>query len=360
MPSPPSRWLPAALLVGAVVAGALLLTTTGASGAPPPQSVCGPCNDGLVQEARMHNLPLAVTSSSASVRVHPNGSATWSVTSHLATNDDYDPNHYPPNATLRNVSALRTNETLRRAVVREAVDDSRDYLEPDRPDATLRSMDLTNRTLRFTFFEPDVASQRPGGVLLFEEYHTRNMGSGWYVDVNTLELVGPDNTTVSNDVREAFGGDVATVDGNRVILSGDPADPPTVAQDDLYVAFTSPGSVPGLRARLAIALATLPTVLSTFVSLHLPGLLVLLVALLTVHVVRSRRGDALDPTSIAFLGWLAAAVLAYLAIGFTLYPPIYPHPMLSGILAGSLLVYALVVAGASWLLYPRVGRWVGN
>lgn len=360
MVRPPSRWLPTAPLLLAIVTATLLLTATGALGAPPPQSVCGPCNDGLVLEARMHDLPLEVTSSTASVRVHSNGSATWSVTSRLANNDDYDPNHYPPNATLRTVSALRTNETLRRAIVREAVDDSREYLEPDRPDATLRSMELTGRTLQFTFFEPDVASQRPGGVLLFEEYHTRGLGSGWYVDVNTLELVGPENTTVGNDVRSAFGGDVVAVDGNRVVLSGDPADPPTVAQDDLYIAFTESGSVPGLRARLAIALATMPTVLSTFVSLHLPGLLVLLVALLTVHALRARRGDGLDPSSPAFLGWLAATLVAYLVIGFTLYPPIYPRPMLSGILVGSLFVYALVLAGLGWLLYPRVGRWVGN
>jgi hypothetical protein len=311
-----------------------------------------------VVEARTQNLPLEVTSSTASVQIHPNGSATWSVTSRLATDDDPDPNAYPPNATLRNVSALQNNETLRRIVVREAVDDSRDYLEPDRPDATLRSMELTDRTLQFTFFEPDVASQPPGGVLLFEEYHTRGLGSGWYVDVNTLELVGPENTTVGNGVRGAFGEDIAAVDGNRVVLNGDPADPPTVARDDLYVAFTSSGSVPGLRARLAVALATLPTVVSTFVSLHLPGLFVLLVALLTIHVLRYRSGDALAPTGVAFLGWLAVSLLAYLVLAFTLYPPIYPHPMLSGVLGASLLVYALLVAGGSWLLYPRVGRWL--
>jgi hypothetical protein len=344
-----------------VVLGSLLAVgTVIAAGAPPPQSVCGPCNDGLVDEARMHNLPLNVTSSTAAVEVHPNGSATWTVTSRLATNRRPDRNAYAPNATLRNVSALRTNETLRRSIVREAVDDSRDYLEPDRPDATLRSMDLSNSTLRFTFFEPDVARQRPGSVLLFEEYHTGGLGSGWYVDVNTVEIVGPPNTTVGNDVTAAFGSDIAAVDGNRVILDGDPAEPPTVAQDDLYIAFVSLGDGPGLRSWLAILLVTMPTVLATFTSLHLPGLIVLLFGLAVVHVRRIQREEALAGTAPALLLWVAGAIAAYLAIGFTIFPPIYPHPMLNTILATSLLVYALLVAGGSWVLYPVFGQLFGD
>jgi len=360
MPRPPSRWLRTALAAAALLCALLVLASVTASGAPPPQSVCGPCNDGLVDEARMHNLPLNVTSSTAAVEVHPNGSATWTVTSRLATNRRPDRNAYPPNATLRTVSALRTNETLRRAIVREAVDDSRDYLEPDRPDATLRSMELSNSTLRFTFFEPDVARQRPGSVLLFEEYHTGGLGSGWYVDVNTLEIVGPPDTTVGNDVTAAFGPDIAAVDGNRVILDGDPADPPTVAQDDLYIAFVTPGDGPGLRARLAILLVTMPTVLATFTSLHLPGLVVLFFGLAVAHVGRIQRKEGLAPTSPGFVLWVLGAVVAYLAIGFALYPPIYPHPMLSTILATSLLVYALLVAGGSWVLYPVFGQLFGD
>lgn len=360
MPRPPSRWLRAALAVAVVVTTALLLGTTGVLGAPPPQSVCGPCNDGLVQEARMHDLPLNVTSSTATVELHDNGSATWTVTSRLATNQHPDRNKYPPNATLRNVSALRANETLRRAIVREAVDDSREYLEPDRPDATLRSMELSNRTLRFSFFEPDVARQRPGGVLLFEEYHTRGYGSGWYVDVNTLEIGGPEHATVGNDVSSAFGDDIAAVDENRVVLHGDPIEPPTAAQDDIYIAFVSASSTAGLRASLAIALATLPTVVDTFTTLHLPGLLCLLALLGGVHILRSRRGEGSGLSGAALLAWLAVALLAYLVAVFSRFPPIYPHPMFGIFLTGLLVVYALLVAGVSWVCYPYVGQWFGD
>jgi hypothetical protein len=161
-------------------------------------------------------------------------------------------------------------------------------------------------------------------------------------------------------VTAAFGSDIAAVDGNRVILDGDPAEPPTVAQDDLYIAFVSLGDGPGLRSWLAILLVTMPTVLATFTSLHLPGLIVLLFGLAVAHVRRIQREEALAGTAPAFLLWVAGAIAAYLAIGFTIFPPIYPHPMLNTILATSLLVYALLVAGGSWVLYPVFGQLFGD
>jgi len=361
MPSPPSRWPPLRshrpLLIALALALLFVVGTAGVLAAPPPQSVCGPCNDGLVESAREHALPLNVTSSTAAARVHPNGSATWTVTSRLETDDSPDRDAYPPNATLRDLRALRTNETLRRAVVRGAVRDSREYLDPDRPDATVRSVTLTNGTLQFTFFEPDVASDRPGGVLLFDEYHTRGLGSGWYVDVNTLEIVGPKNTTAANGVRGAFGTDVAAVDGNRVVLDGDPADPPRTARDDIYVAFVPAGDAAGLRAAVGIAFATLPTVVDTFTSLHLPGLLVLLAGLGGIHVLRHRR-ERVSAGRRATLCWFALSLLGYLVLTLVLVPPLYPYPMFGVVVTGFLVGIALVVATISWFLYPMVERWI--
>jgi hypothetical protein len=351
---PPRSELPALIVLVALV----VLGSVGAMAAPPPQSVCGPCNDGLVRAAEQHNLPLEITASTVEVQLHENGSATWTVTSRFAADEDPDPNAYPPNATLRSPDEIGTNATLRGAILRAAVDDSRDYLEPDRPDATIRSARLDNATLHFTFHEPDVARETPGGVLLVDEYHTRGLGSGWYVDVDRMTLVGPRNTTIANDVQSAIGADVVTVDGNRLVLEGDPADPPAFDRDDVYVAFAQPGPVSGLLAQVGILLATLPTVVGSFASVHLPGLVVLLVALVVTHLVRKRQyRTAMDETR-ALLTWTALALLLYLLPTVTFISPLTPHPMVSRLLATMLVGYALLVAAGSWILYPRARNWV--
>jgi hypothetical protein len=360
MPSPPSRWPPLRshrpLLIAAGLAALFVVGTASVLAAPPPQSVCGPCNDGLVAAGHAHSLPLRVAESTATVRVHPNGSATWTVTSTVAARDP-DDDEFRPNASLRNVSELRTNETLRRAVVREAVDDSREYLEPDRQDASLQSLSMTDSTLRFSFREPDVARNVTGGALLFDEYHTRSLGSGWYVDVDRLTIVGPPNTTVGNDVRSAFGPSLDSVDGRRVVLEGDPENATGVAQDDLYVAFVPPGDAAGLRAAVGIAFATLPTVVDTFTSLHLPGLLVLLAALGGVHALR-RRQERVSAGRRATLCWFALSLLGYLVVALVLVPPMYPYPMFGFFVTAFLVGVALVVAAVGWFLYPMVGRWI--
>lgn len=352
---PPSRWR-VILATGLLVA--LLSASSGTLAAPPPQSVCGPCNDGLVQSAREHNLPLRITESTVRVQVHDNGSATWTVTSRFAADEDPDPNAYPPNATLRSPDEIRTNATLRGAILRTAVEDSRDYLEPDRPDATIRSASVDNSTLRFTFHEPDVARETPGGVLLVDEYHTRGLGSGWYVDVDRMTLIGPQNTTIANDVQSAMGTDVATVDGNRLVLEGDPADPPFFDRDDVYIAFAQHGSAASLLAQVGIFLSTLPIVVGSFASVHLPGLVVLLVALALAHLVRKRRGRYEIGGRRPLLAWIGLALGLYLLPTLAFLPPIYPHPMVSRLLATMLVGYALLVAAGCWILYPRARNWV--
>jgi len=361
MPSPPLRWpsIPShrRLLVCIALAVLFLVATAGVLAAPPPQSVCGPCNDGLVGAGHQHSLPLRVTESTATVQVHPNGSATWMVTSTVAARDP-DANEFRPNASLRNVSELRTNATLRRSVVREAVGDSREYLEPDRPDAGLQSVSMTNSTLRFSFREPDVARNVTGGALLFEEYHTRGLGSGWYVDVDRLTIVGPPDTTVGNDVRTAFGPSLESVENRRVVLEGDPENATRVARSDIYVAFVPRGDAAGLRAAVGLAAATLPTAVDAFLSFHLPGLVVLVAALGLVHALRTRRQEGLNPRSYAAVGWFASSLLAYLVVAFLLVPPLHPYPMFGIILVAMLAGYALVVATVSWFLYPMVGQWI--
>jgi hypothetical protein len=336
----------------------LVLGSTSAVAAPPPQSVCGPCNDGLVKAARDHNLPLRVTESTATVRVHGNGSATWTVTSRFVADQDPDRNAYPPNATLRSPGEIETNATLRGALVREAVDDSRDYLEPDRRDATVRSARVDNQTLHLTFHEPDIARETPGGVLLVDEYHTRGLGSGWYVDVDRMTLVGPPGTTIANDVESAIGGKVATVEGNRLVLTGDPTDPPAFDRDDVYIAFATPGPTAGLLARVGMALAAVPTVVGSFTNVHLPGLVVLLVGLGLTYLVRRLRGRHEIGGRKALLAWVGLALALYLLPMLAFLPPIDPYPMVSQLLAVILVGYALLVAAGSWLLYPRAKNWV--
>lgn len=362
MPSPPPRWPSIRphrlLLVAGILAGLFLVATAGVLAAPPPQSVCGPCNDGLVGAGQQHSLPLRVTESTATVQVHPNGSATWTVTSTVAARDP-DANEFRPNASLRNVSELRTNATLRRSVVRAAVGDSREYLEPDRPDAGLQSVSMTNSTLRFTFREPDVARNVTGGALLFEEYHTRGLGSGWYVDVDRLTIVGPPDTTVGNDVRTAFGPSLESVENRRLVLEGDPENATGVARSDIYVAFVPQGDAVGLRAAVGVAFATLPMVVDTLTRLHVPGLLAVLIALGTVYGIRRRGGTSVAGRR-ATLCWFAVSLFGYVLGALLFVPPLSPYPMFGAILAGMLVGYALVVATISWFLYPVIGRWMAG
>lgn len=358
MVSHPSRPL---LAVGALLA----LLALGASAAPPPQSVCSPCHDGLETEAHWHDVSLHVTHSEATVRLFDNGSGYWTVTARVRTGDS--PVQPAQHDDYRNPDVLGSDDDLRAEIVGEAVDRSFDYLEPDRRDAIVRSHSYGNRTLRFSFLEPDMAARAPLGGVRFDEFHTRGRGSGWYVDVDRLTVIGPPGTTVASDPAGVIGSDIASVDGRRLVLRGVTADerdyanaagedPPTFDREDVFVVFAPPGDFAGVVGTLAVLAVTVPELLSAALVLVGPGLLVLSLTLAGLYVTRFRtRG-----TRRTALAWAALSLGAYLVPAILFVPGLTPLTGLAVVYAVVPFGYALVVAGVSSVSFSFVRRWLAN
>ncbi|WP_136716004.1 hypothetical protein [Halorientalis salina] len=342
---PRTRPLPTAIAIAVL---AVTVIAVG-SAAPPPQSVCEPCVEDLEWSGYRHGVALQVTESNATMRVHENGSATWTVTSRFTRAAGVERSR--PNTTLRDPSTLQQNRTLRRTVVREVIG-------ADRGDTRLQSLRVNDSTIRFTYHESDVARRTPGGVLLVERYYTRSMGSGWYVDVDRLTVVGPPGTVVSNDVTDAVGSSVATTDGRRFVLRGETRqnssmnrpipDSPSLDRSDFFVAFADPGPTAGVATALGIASVTLPFVVVNFVAYRWVGTGILLVALGAVATVRTRRGNPLGKRTLAL--WAGGTLGSYLLLTLFLLPPSDAPPFVS-FMTGVFSALAVLFGFGSWFSY---------
>jgi hypothetical protein len=328
------RWLAAGLLVLAVG------LAVGATAAPPPQSVCGPCHGGLEAAGAEYNLPLDVTHSTATMQVHRNGSATWHVASRLRNES--------------NSARLRQNAALRWRVAVAAVDASRDYLEPARPDASVQSVWANDSALTFTFREPDVARTLVGGSVLVDEFQRYGAGSGWYVDVDRLRIVGPPGTTVSNDPLPAIGRDIGAVDGRSVTIRGEIGAQPSLASEDPVLAFAAPGYAGGLLTTLGLAIVAAGRMVDGFLLVHLPGLVLLGVLLAAIYRYRGGGDAALDRSTAT--SWVGIPVTLYLFVTIALYPPAPPRSGWALVLTLGFGVLAVLLAIASWFSYSLLGQ----
>ena len=174
----------------AALALALLLATSvlPATAAPPPESLCG-CGDAVESGAANHGLDLTAASSTATVRVHENGSATWVVRVRVADADSAA------------MDRFRANATLRADVVDGAVRDT-----------ALRSAAVDGDTLVARFHDPGFA-ERSTGVLRSAAFTNHHEGYLRLADLGADELtvVAPEGmavgwsvpgSTVADDGRE--------------------------------------------------------------------------------------------------------------------------------------------------------------
>jgi len=312
--SRPARTLALALLL---VLPALAVVP--ATAAPPPESVCQPCREGLEWTAHRYGVALDVTHSTATVRVHRNGSATWTVTSRF---EDGVPDRYDDDRSeardepLRDPGALSRNGTLRRAVVRATVDSADDSSAET---IRLRSATVNESAITVEFLEPTVGRTSLAGVTLGTEYYTDGLGSGWYVDADRVRIVGPPGTTLANDVDAAVGS-VGTVEGRNLTLRGSVTDPPALPSRDFFLAFAPTGQWAGPVATLAIWSVTIPRYLGRVLGTQLPGAVALALSLAAVVRLRRRRGERLDRRSVALWAGAATAIYLFLAVG--LLPPV--------------------------------------
>jgi hypothetical protein len=323
----------AALLALTVLVPAVAVT----AGAPPPRSVCEPCHEDLERGAERSGIGIDVTRSVATMQVHENGSATWTVTSHYVPGaHDGD-----PDIERRNASALATDPELRRDVVSRAVGG---YYDPDAD--RLRSVEANDSAIRFSFREHDIARETPGGVLIVDAFHTGGHGTGWYVDVTRIRIVGPDGTVIVNGAADAAGDDIATAANGTLTLAGDVEDPPAFDRNDVYVAFAQPGPAAGPLAQAGVAIATLPIALEVFPLVHLPGLAVLLIFL---GLARWRRGGEGGPDR----RWTVASIGGYLAVTLLVRPPTAAPGMFFFVLTALFVLFGLVIGLANWFAYGR-------
>lgn len=275
---------PVALLVLAVLA----LTAVGAA-SPQPEATCGSCGMVFERVAEDRGLDVNVTRSEATIRVHENESATWTVTNTLAANGS------------------RPTETELTATARATVTDG--WGVPHSRDGTVTVTDVRvdNRTVVLRFRDADGA-QRRAGLLVVDYFQTAHRG-GWRMTADTIRVVGPAGTTAVNDPDTPSGTGVSLETGRALTLGGD-ADHPGWFSDDLYVVF---GDDPAQwRVGAAVALATAPIWVDNVTSYVLPGLvgyalLLVVVTTLTRSLGTTDRSPDRLALGVGLLGWIGTA-----------------------------------------------------
>ena len=176
MVSRPSRVLVAAALVGALFA----VVAVPAAASPRPVPVCSPCDRGFTAAAHGHGMDVRIEHSTATMRVHRNGTATWTVENRV--NDAA-------------AATFARNDSLRHSVARDAVGVH---------DGRLLSTSVSGNTVRLRYRTADVATDAPGGVLRVD-YFRDDPGllvrSGLGAD--SLTLVAPEGMVVGHALPDA-------------------------------------------------------------------------------------------------------------------------------------------------------------
>ncbi|GAB3325136.1 hypothetical protein GCM10027355_26930 [Haloplanus salinarum] len=140
-------------------------------------AVCEPCERGFESAAQTNDVDVRIERSTATMRVHRNGSATWTVENRL------------------NDTAAFENTSLRRSVAEEAI-----LIH----DARLLSTSVSGDTLRMRYRTPDAATEAAGGTLRVDYFRddpgamVRN-GLG----ADRLTLVAPEGMVVERGLPGA-------------------------------------------------------------------------------------------------------------------------------------------------------------
>jgi spore maturation protein SpmB len=296
--------------LGVVLVGVLVAAPSmGAGASPQPRPVCGVCGAELTTPTTSFETSIR-DRSDASVQVHSDGSATWydrtvlvdeTVISSLR--DDPDPDAVD-------------------AFVAEGVDDS--TLEGPFHDV---SAALDGSTMRVQFTDPDAVMRMPGGSLLVDYLLAGGNERLLVLKGDERGIRGPDEATGRNSAPDA------SIDGRTATWVGTASSPfhdAPVFTTDAYLSFGDDSMSAGAWTGIAIAQATLPTVVTTLTEIHLLPLFVFALGMLGIGVV----GRWLVETS-SLPGWRTIALAVFLvgAVGVALYvlgqvgPQGYGHPL---------------------------------
>ena len=303
----------AALLISLLAVAVVWLTAVPVLASPQPSPVCGACGSSFEDVAEDHGTTAAVTASTASIQINPNGSATWVVTNRL--------NQSPAD--------FSNNPELLTRISREAAT-NRGVANRDGTEATFQSATLENRTVHIRFRDPDAGS-RHLGVLVVDYFHSAGVRGGWILNADPISVSGPDGTVVLNDPRavindeHASDDELPTVTGHTVEWMNTSTDGQrAIFADDVYLAFGS-SETSSLQREAALTVASLPIWLDNLWSYVVPAVFGYGILLTGVAVGARRAADtefSVDRLAAvvagsggAFLGLAAFGVLPATLVG---------------------------------------------
>jgi hypothetical protein len=209
----------------AAVAIVLILGVVGpALASPAPISACPPCDRGFARSAATHGLETDVRAGSATVRIHRNGSATWTARA------------VPTNETV--LARLADNRSLARRVAK----DSFGTRYGNGIDHELLATSVTDDAFVVRYRTHDVVQSGPFGSYVLT-YFRDEPGAYVYTGLGADEMtvVAPGGTTVAR----GFG----TVTDGRLTAT----ELPDVPNGPFVVVAPADSPAPGLVGTLAVA-----------------------------------------------------------------------------------------------------------
>lgn len=360
-----TRMLHRSTVIAAVIlASVVFLGGTSSANGPPAVPVCGPCGTQFENAAATHEINLTVTRSTATVQIHSNGSATWTVTNRIRNEST--------------ASRLRDHPAVLDDIARTAVHSS-DGLPIRHDDSTAADTPseahiTDGRTVVVTVSDPDAAPRRldiiPGfsGVLVVEYLHNGATVGHWAFNADRFTVVGPPGTAISNDPGTAEDTNVRpSVEDRRMTWHGSSTGEITDVPSDftnVYVAFASEGT-PQWVTTLALALATAPTAMSALTLFVLPETIVFglmtLAVMGTIARLRDESRTVSPPRTAAVIiavGGVATFVFFlgvrpdYLAEWLTFGPP----ELLALLAAGGIVGGGITLRASPREVLDRPGR----
>lgn len=214
----------------ALLALLLVAVPLGAAGvalaSPSPIAACPPCDRSFEGAAGSHGVETEISHSEAVVRVHRNGSATWTVRNRLV------------NASA--AERLRDDPSLARAVAA----DSFGTRYGDGIDHELLGVRVEGETFELRYRTPDVAKRGAGGSLVltyFREVPGAYMYTGLGAD--RLTIVAPEGAVIARGFGDR------SDDGRRTVATAFPH-----TRDGPFVVFVpADHPAPGALGTLAVA-----------------------------------------------------------------------------------------------------------
>jgi hypothetical protein len=293
-----------ALRIACVLAVVATAVATPAAGSPQPTPTCRFCGFAFERAADDLGVAVDVEASTADVRIHENGSATWTVRN-----------------TLASAGAFRDDSGQLDAVAGRLAE--RGHGPPDDP--VLVDAHRDGDVAVLVFRDPDAAERR-AGLLVVDYFHDGGYEPWYHVNADRLSVHGPEGRAVTNDPTG-----VAVEDGTATWRGNGSAElyRGTTLEGSPYLVFADRHSAATeLRTTAALALATLPVVADSAEAYLLPQTLAFALALAgVVAVVRGRRVPLAPETTatvLAAAGALAAVVpVAVHGVGWLFGPPLF-------------------------------------